>query len=40
VVDLRNRLQETWDMAHDELRRNQTLQKRHFDFRAKERSFK
>ena len=40
VVDLRNRLQETWDMAHDELRRSQIRQKRHFDFRAKERTFK
>ena len=40
VVDLRNRLQETWDMAHDELRRIQSLQKRHFDFRARERTFK
>ena len=40
VVDLRNRLQETWDMAHDELRRSQTRQKRHFDFRTKERTFK
>jgi len=40
VVDLRNRLQEKWDMAHDELRRNQSLQKRHFDFRARERTFK
>jgi len=27
-------------MAHDELRRNQSLQKRHFDFRARERTFK
>jgi len=40
VVDLRNRLQDTWDMAHDKLRRNQVCQKRHFDYRAKERTFK
>ena len=40
VIDLRNRLQETWDMTHDELRRNQSRQKRHFDYRAKERTFK
>ena len=40
VVDLRNRLQDTWEMAHDELRRSQTRQKRQFDHRARERSFK
>jgi len=39
VVDLRNRLQETWDLAHDELRRKQVCQKRQFDYRAKPRSF-
>ena len=40
VVDLRNRLQETWDMAHDELRRSQVRQKRQFDHAARERTFK
>ena len=40
VVDLRNRLQETWDMAHDELRRSQVRQNRQFDYSAKERTFK
>ena len=39
VVDLRNRLQETWDLAHEELRRKQVTQKRQFDYRAKPRSF-
>ena len=32
AVDLRNRLQETWDLAHDELRRKQVCQKRQFDY--------
>ena len=40
VVDLRNRLQETWNLAHDELRRNQVRQKHYFDSRAKDRIFK
>ena len=39
MVDLRNRLQETWDLAHDELRRKQICQKRQFDYRAKPSSF-
>ena len=40
VVDLRNRLEETWEMAHEELRKHQVIQKRQFDFRAKDRTFK
>ena len=40
VVDLRNKLQEIWDLAHDELRRSQIRQKHHFDSRAKDRTFK
>jgi len=39
VVDLRNRLQETWDLANDKLRRKQACQKRQFDYRAKPRTF-
>jgi len=39
VVDLRNRLQETWDLAHDKLRRKQITQKRQFDYSAKPRFF-
>jgi len=40
VVDLRNKLQETWDLAHDELRRSHVRQKHYFDSRAKDRTFK
>ena len=40
VVDLRNRLQETWDLADDELSRSQVRQKHYFDSRAKDRIFK
>jgi len=39
-VDLRTKLQETWDLAHDELRRSQVRQKHYFDSRAKDRTFK
>jgi len=39
VVDFRNRLQETWNLAHVELRRKQVCQKRQFDYRAKEITF-
>ena len=39
VVDLRNWLQKTWDLAHDELRRKQVCQKRQFDYRAKPKTF-
>jgi len=39
VVDLWSRLQKTWDLALDELRRKQVSQKRQFDYRAKPRSF-
>jgi len=40
VVDLRNRLKETWEMAHKELRMHQVIQKRQFDYRAIDRTFK
>ena len=40
VVDLRNKLQETCDLAHNELRRSQVRQKRYFGSRAKDRTFK
>jgi len=40
VVDLRNRLEKTWDMAYEELRKQQRIQKRQFDSRAKDRTFK
>ena len=40
VVDLRNKLQDIWDLAHDELRRSQVCQKHYFDSRAKDRTFK
>jgi len=40
IVDLRNRLQETWEVAHEELRKHQVIQKRQFDYRAKVRTFK
>ena len=40
VVDLRNRLEETWEMAHEELRKHQVIQKRQFNYRAKDRTFK
>jgi len=40
VVDLRNTLEETWEMAHEELRKHQVIQKRQFDYRAKDRTFK
>lgn len=39
-MDLRNKLQETWDLAHDKLRRSQVRQKRYFDTRTKNRTFK
>jgi len=40
VVDLRNRLEETWEMAHEELRKHQVIQTRQFDYSAKDRTFK
>ena len=40
VMDLRNKLQETWDLAHDELRRSQVRHKHYFESRAKDRTFK
>ena len=40
VFELRNRLQETWELAHEALRKSQVRQKRQFDFRTKERTFK
>ena len=40
VVDLRNRLEKTWEIAHEELRKQQGIQKRQFDSRAKDRTFK
>jgi len=40
VVNLRNRLEETWEMAHEELRKHQVIEKRQFDYRAKDRIFK
>ena len=40
VVDLRNRLEETWYMAHEELKKHQVIQKRQFDYRANDRTFK
>jgi len=40
VVDLRNRLEETWEMAHEEVRKQQGIQKRQFDSRSKDRTFK
>jgi len=40
VVDLRNRLEETWEMAHEEMKKQQGIQKRQFDSRAKDRTFK
>jgi len=36
VIDLRNRLEETWEMAHEELRKHRVIQKRQFDYRAKD----
>ena len=40
VVDLQNKLQETWDLAHDELCWRQVRQRHYFDSRAKVRTFK
>ena len=40
VFELRNRLQDTWDLAYDALRKSQVRQKRKFDSRTKERTFK
>jgi len=40
IVDLRNLLEETWEMAHEELKKHQVIQKRQFDYRAKDRTFK
>jgi len=40
IVDLRNHLQETWEVAHKELRKHEGIQKRKFDYRAKDRTFK
>jgi len=40
VVDLRNKLEETWEMTREELRKHQVIQKRQFDYRAKDRTFK
>jgi len=34
ILDLRNRLQETWKVANEELRKHQGIQKRQFDYRA------
>jgi len=39
-VNLRNRLEETWEMAHEELRKHQVIEKRQFDYHAKDRIFK
>ena len=39
VVNLRNRLQETWDLAHEQLSRSQARQKRLYDYKTKERTF-
>jgi len=33
-------LQETWEVAHEELKKHQGIQKRQFDYRAKDRTFK
>jgi len=33
-------LQETWEVAHEELRKHQGIQKRQFDYRAKDRTYK
>ena len=40
VVDLRNKLQDTWDLAQNELRRSQVRQKKYLDARTKDRTFK
>ena len=40
VVDQRNRLEETWEMAHEKLRKHRVIQKRQFDYRAKDRTFR
>jgi len=40
VVDPRNCLEETWEMVHEELKKQQVIQKRQFDHRAKDRTFK
>jgi len=40
VFELRNRLRETWELAHEALRKSQVRQKRQFDSRTRERTFK
>jgi len=39
VANLRERLQQTWDLAHDQLLQSQTRQKKLYDYKAKERIF-
>lgn len=40
VVDLRNRLQDTWDLAHEQLAKAQKSQKKFYDLKSRERRFK
>ena len=40
VINLRQRLQDTCDLAHDSLQKAQIKQKKYFDSRAKDRFFK
>jgi len=40
AVDLRDRLEETWEMAHEEMKKHQVTQKRQFDYPAKDRTLK
>ena len=40
VANLRERLQQTWDLAHDQLLQSQTRQKKLYDYKAKERIFR
>jgi len=40
VINLRQRLQDTCDLAHDTLQKAQLMQKKYFDSRAKDRFFK
>jgi len=40
VVNLRERLQDTWNLAHEQLSRSQAKQKRIYDYKTKERTFK
>jgi len=40
VVDLRNRLEKTWEMVYEKLRKHQVIPKRQFDYRANDRTFK